>query len=135
MCPTTDLGKRKLSLLAQQGGKACKASSQQEPSACCWACRENSRTRPGGARLLSSDPPYPPHPHPVLITGAGQLPSRSYTNIRIYFSFSFLIPRGNREPAHNARVIADSSADDPGRMNHRPAFLAEAGLVLANVLR
>lgn len=42
------------SLLSQQDGKACKASSQQEPRACCWACTENSQTRPG---LASSLPP------------------------------------------------------------------------------
>lgn len=58
------------SLLSQQVGKACKASSQQEPRACCWACRENSQTRPGLASSL------PPHlaPRPVLIAGVGELP-------------------------------------------------------------
>ncbi|EDL28627.1 mCG64840, partial [Mus musculus] len=34
-------------------------------------------------------------------------------------------------PVHKARTISNSSADDPGRMNHTPVSHTEAGLVLA----
>lgn len=127
LSPSRSWKEEKICQFPQQDRKGCEASSLQEPSACCWACGEKRQTRPGRARLLSSAPA----PRAVLIMQAGEEPSRSYVLIWIYFCFSFLIPRGNWKPAHKARTISNSSADDPGRMNHTPVSHTEAGLVLA----